>query len=220
MAVMEPVSSLSQFLSVLTELRLGQRARYPFYCALLYTTAKGMDAALGRYVDRNWEELDAMTGETCLVFVLGDLRNEPAAGDRPFSSREVYRVAEHLGVRASALPCAAFFARPDHSREVLRVRISDYLGPQAPDADERTLTRAFRGMSAAIARCARLSAADRIDCLRAELIREQRESFPVAAPPPGQGLASAASTVDSVEKVIVGGTTIAATVLRVLGIGI
>src|SRR5437764_5143276 len=79
MAVMEPVSSLSQFLTVLTELRLGQRARYPFYCALLYTTAEGMDAALGRYVDRNWEELDAMTGETCLVFVLGDLRNEPAA---------------------------------------------------------------------------------------------------------------------------------------------
>ena len=114
MAVMEPLSSLSQFLSVLAELRFGQRAPYPFYCALLYTTAEGMDAELGRYVDRNWEELDAMTGESCLVFVLGDLRYEPAAGHRPFSSREVYRVAEHLGVRASALPCAAFFSRPDH----------------------------------------------------------------------------------------------------------
>jgi hypothetical protein len=129
-------------------------------------------------------------------------------------------VAEHLGVRASSLPCAAFFSRPDHSREVLRVRISDYLGPRAPEADDQTLTRAFRGMSAAVARCAHLDADGRIDCLRAELIREQREAFPAATPPTGDKLASAASTVDPVEKVVVGGTTIATTVLRALGIGI
>jgi len=228
MAVSEPVSSLSQFISVLTQLQLGERAPYPFYCALLYTTAEGLDVTLARYVDRNWEELDAMTSDNCLVFVLGDLRMEPAAGYRPFSSREVYRVAEHLGVRPGSLPCAVFFSRPDHSREVLCVRISAYLGLPANQSDEQTLTRAFRSMSSAIARCARLDVDGRIDCLETELTSEQRRAFPDTAsssddhlrPSVTDELASAAETVGSVNTLLVAGTTIAATISRALGIGI
>ena len=111
MAVMEPVTGLQQFLTVLTELRFGQREGYPFYCALLYTVAAGLDADLARYVDEHEEELDAMTGDKCLVFRVGDVRSEPAAGHRPFSSHEVYRIAELLGVPARSLPCAVFFAQ-------------------------------------------------------------------------------------------------------------
>jgi hypothetical protein len=218
MAMMEPLSGLSQFVSVLTELRLGERSPFPFYCALLYTVAEGLDTDLARYVDSNWEEMDAMTAETCLVFVVGDRQTEAAAGHKPFSAQEVYGIADHLGVRPTALPCAAFFAEPDASREVLRVRLADYLGHIEGQASGATLTRAFRSMSAALARCTAISTATRLDCLRSELIREQQLAFGQPHPSSGERLSSAVSSVDSVEKVIVGGATIATTVLRLLGI--
>jgi len=219
-AMMEPVSGLSAFLSVLAELRLGERAPYPFYCALLYTIAEGLDAELARYVDANWEELDAMTDDRCLVFVVGDVHMEAAAGHKPFSTQEVYRIADHLGVRASALPCAAFFSRPDHSREVLRVRLADYLVPSVGEADGSALTRGFRGMAAAMDRCVNVSDDSRLDCLRAELVREHQRASPAPSRSAGKELASAASTTEGVEKVLVGGATIASTVLRLLGIGL
>jgi hypothetical protein len=63
MAMMEPVRGLSQFVAVLADLRDGARSPYPFYCALLYTVAEGIDAELAAYVDAHCDELDAMTGD-------------------------------------------------------------------------------------------------------------------------------------------------------------
>jgi hypothetical protein len=223
MAMMEPLSGLSQFLSVLTELRLGERSPFPFYCCLLYTVADGLDTDLARYVDANWEEMDAMTGDSCLVFVVGDRKTEAAAGHKPFSPQEVYRIADHLGVRPTALPCAAFFADPEGSREMLRVRLTDYIGHIGhieSNVDGATLTRAFRSMSSALTRCSAMPAETRLDCLRRELIQEQELAFGPKPSSAGERLSSAASTVGSVEQVVVGGATIATTVLRLLGIGI
>jgi hypothetical protein len=221
MAMMEePLSGLSQFLSVLTELRLGERSPFPFYCGLLYTVADGLDTDLARYVDANWEEMDAMTGDRCLVFVVGDRNWETAAGHKPFSPQEVYRIADHLGVRPTALPCAAFFVDPDGSREVLRVRLIDYLGDFGSHVDGARLTRAFRSMSSALTRCSAEPAEASLECLRRELVREQELAFGGKPSSTGERLSSAASTVGSVEQVLVGGTTIATTVLRLLGIGI
>ena len=215
MAMMEPVRGLSQFVAVLADLRDGARSPYPFYCALLYTVAEGIDAELAAYVDANWDELDAMTGDRGLVFVVGDVRDEPVAGHRAFSPAEVYAIAGHLGVRSSALPCAAFFTRPAASRDVLRLRLADYLPA------ERTapaLTGAFRGIASALDRCAALPGdADRLDCLRSELIRE-RELW-LGGPSATERLESAASAAGSMEKVVVSGATILTTVLGILGGG-
>jgi hypothetical protein len=218
MAMMEPVSGLSEFLTVVTELRFGQRSPYPFYCALLYTVAEGADAALARYIEENWDELDAMTGDRCLVFTVGDAHPEPAAGHRPFSPQEIYRIADHLGVRASALPCAAFFSNLDESREVIRVRLADYVRWSPDRQNGPTFTRAFRAITTALTRCSDHSQAERIDCLRDALVREHESAFPSESPTPADRLDSTASAVGSVEKVLVSGTTIATTVLRVLGI--
>src|ERR687884_465067 len=37
----EPLGSLEAFLAVLADIERGDRAPYPFYCALLYTNAEG-----------------------------------------------------------------------------------------------------------------------------------------------------------------------------------
>ena len=67
-------------------------------------------------------------------------------------------------------------------------------------------------------RCAALRGdADRLDCLRAELIRE-RELW-LGGPSAADRLESAASAAGSMEKVVVSGATILTTVLGILGGG-
>lgn len=74
----------------LGKIERGEHPPYPFYCALLYTVSEGLDARLSEYVDQNWDELDSMTGSSCLVLFVG-------AGPRadseaqPFAQKEVYR---------------------------------------------------------------------------------------------------------------------------------
>lgn len=218
MAMMEPVSGLSEFLTVVAELRFGQRSLYPFYCALLYTVAEGADADLARYIEENWDELDAMTGDRCLVFTVGDVHPEPAAGYRAFSPQEIYRLADHLGVRATALPCAAFFSELEDSREVIRVRLAHYVGWSSGTTNGPTFTRAFRTITTALSQCSDRPFPGRLDCLRDALVREHELAFPSESPTAADRLDAAASAVGSVEKVLVSGTTIATTVLRALGI--
>jgi hypothetical protein len=209
----EPIRGLSEFLAVLERLESGELSPYPFYCALLYTVAAGMDAELAQFVDANWDELDGMTADNCLVFVVGDKRTEAAAGHRAFTVQEVYRIAEELGVKPRALPCAAFFTDPGHSREVLRLRVGDYLPPPyAGDAGDR-LTTAFRGIASALGSCAQRDQRTRMDCLRTELTKEHAALAP--GPSGREQLQAAASTTAALEKVVVSGTTIATTVLRV-----
>lgn len=211
----EPIRGLSEFLAVLERLESGELSPYPFYCALLYTVASGVDAELAQFVDANWDELDGMTADNCLVFVLGDKRTEVAAGHRAFTVQEVYRLAGELGVKPRALPCAAFFTDPGHSREVLRLRVGDYLPDATAGKPGERLTTAFRGIASALATCAAREQRTRLDCLRTELKREH-DAF-VPGPSGREQLEAAASTTEALEKVVVSGTTIATTVLRVLG---
>jgi hypothetical protein len=211
----EPIRGLSEFLAVLHRLESGELSPFPFYCALLYTVAGGVDAELARFVDTNWDELDGMTGDNCLVFVLGDARDEAAAGHRPFTVQEVYRVAEELGVKPRALPCAAFFTEPARSREVLRLRIGEYLPDGSAGAAGERLTTAFRGIASALSSCVRDDRRGELDCLRTELGKEHAR---FAGRPSGrEQLEAAASTTEALEKVVVSGATIATTVLRALG---
>lgn len=217
--MMEPLSGLSEFISVLAQLKYGERSPYPFYCALLYTVAEGVDADLARFVDQHWEELDGMTGGNCLVFVVGDARPEAAAGHRAFAAAEVYRVADELGVRASALPCAAFFVEPDESRDVLRLRLADYLFDAEP-ASMSGMTAGFRGIATALSRCSSLDRDAGLDCLRDELVRERARLLGARGASASEHLESAAATTATLEKVVVSGATIASTVLGVFGIAL
>jgi hypothetical protein len=220
MAVMEPVTGLQQFLTVLAELRFGQREGYPFYCALLYTVAAGLDADLARYVDEHEEELDAMTGDRCLVFRVGDVRAEPAAGHRPFATHEVYRIAELLGVSQRSLPCAVFFAEPDASRELLTLRLASFVRAEPTgETSAQTLNRAFRGIATALDDCSRLPVDERLACLRASLRAEHERLGGREAPPTvGERIQDAGATAEAAGSIITLGTTIAVAAAKAFGI--
>jgi hypothetical protein len=118
-----------------------------------------------------------------------------------------------MGVRASALPCAALFTDPARSRELLRVQLSKYL---PPDPDEAILTDAFRGMADALNHCRSASQSTRLDCLRPELIKEHDRLEPHL--PPGQRVSAeerlqeAGAWSDALHKVLPLGTSIAAVI--------
>ena len=120
--MMEPLTGLTELIAVLSALERGEKAGFPIYCALLFTAEDGLDEQISRFVGQHWSELDDMTGDDCLVFVVGDRDPEQVIGGRRFAPREVYSIARELGARADALPCACFFVDPSSSREVLRVR--------------------------------------------------------------------------------------------------
>ena len=66
-----PVHGLADFLARTAEIERGDVRPFPTYCALLYTTEKGTDEAIARYVSESFGELHAMTGNDCLVFLVG-----------------------------------------------------------------------------------------------------------------------------------------------------
>lgn len=229
-AHMKPVSGLRGFTRHMSAVAEGTGRAYSVYCALLYTVAEGADAEIARYVATHWDELDAMTSNRCLVFVIGEtgFRYRDAGIDYSpqrvpggstlmpdqLSPAQVYRVADYLGVRPTALPCAAFFVRPQSSREVLRLRLADYV-PDASDPEQ--MTRSFRGIATATETCRKAPMSERLDCLREELVRERERMVPRVGPSPAERVDAAAATVESVEKVLVSSTTIAGALLRVLG---
>jgi hypothetical protein len=211
---MEPVHGIREFVDALARLEAGQEAPYPFYCVLLCTAAEGLDAELSAFVDKHWEELDAMTDTNCLVFVVG--KGPCADPDRQFAPKDVYRIAEHLGVRSSALPCAAFFSRPDQSPDVLRVRLETFLrgGP----VEGKMITR-FRGLATALNRCAGIrDEGDRLERLR-EALLEEHGWWNHRTTTTGEKLDVAASTAGVIEKVLAVGATVGGTLLKALGIG-
>ena len=59
-----------------------------------------------------------MTGEDCLVFVVGDRDQEQVVGGRRFAAREAYSIGRELGAKPDVLPCAYFFVDPATSRDV------------------------------------------------------------------------------------------------------
>jgi hypothetical protein len=207
----EPLGSLEAFVAVLSEIERGDRPPYPFYCALLYTTAGGTDARVSEYLESNWQDLDGMTGDRCLVFLIADNAPIPIVRGREFTPTEVYRVADELGIRASSLPCAAFFADPAGSRELLRVKLSEYLPPEATGP---TFTSAFRGIADALNRCRPLDRDGRLDCLRAELVEEHKRLQP--GPSADERVQQAGQRADSLQKVLTLGTSIAAVIGGVL----
>lgn len=207
----EPLGSLEAFLAALEDIEAGQKPAYPFYCALIYTAAGGADARISDYLAASWEELDGLTGDKCLVFLIADRAPRPIVRDRPFTPAEVYRVADELGVRASALPCAAFFVDPATSRELLRVQLGKYL---PADPDHAILTDAFRGIADALHRCRPASQSTRLDCLRAELIEEHEHLMPAVST--GQRLQEAGAWSDALQKVVTVGASIAAVIAGVV----
>lgn len=213
MAMMQPLSGLTEFIAVLSALERGEDAGFPFYCALLFTLEEGLDQQIARFVGQRWRELDDMTGDDCLVFVIGDRDPEQVVGGRRFAVGEVYSIARELGARPDALPCACFFVDPAASREVLRVRLRDYLPPPESRAED-DLTRGFRGLGAALQTCAGRPSQQRLQCLRAELLDQHmwlaRERDLTSPDPRESG--------ESFQRVLTTGASIASSVATVLGL--
>jgi hypothetical protein len=213
MAMMQPLSGLTEFIAVLSALERGEDAGFPIYCALLFTVEEGLDEQIARYVGQHWNELDDMTGDDCLVFVVGDRDAEQVIGGRRFAAREVYSIARELGARADALPCACFFVDPAASREVLRVRLRDYLPPLETRAQD-DLTRGFRGIGAALQTCAGRDSPQRLQCLRGELIEQHRRLTGGGDVPDPENRDRA----ESFQRVLASGASIASSVATVLGL--
>jgi hypothetical protein len=213
MAMMQPISGLTEFIAALSALERGQDAGYPFYCALLYTVEDGLDERIAQFVADHWWELDDMTGDECLVFVVGDRDEEQVVGGRRFAPREVYSIARELGAKPDVLPCACFFVDPSTSREVLRLRLRDYLPPPERRAED-DLTRAFRGIAAALQSCAAEASETRLACLRAELTEQHSRLLGRQSPAEQASHASGGSF----ERVLASGASIASSIATVLGI--
>lgn len=211
--MMQPISGLTDFLAVLSALERGEDAGFPIYCALLFTSEEGLDQRIGVFVAEHWWELDDMTANDCLVFVIGDRDHEQVLGGRQFTPNEVYSVARELGAKADVLPCACFFVDPSTSRDVLRLRLRDYLPPSEPSGDG-DLTRGFRAIGSALQSCAQCPVDERLDCLRAQLIEQHRRLV-------GDRESDAAGSQESgrsFERVLASGASIASSIATVLGI--
>jgi hypothetical protein len=140
-------------------------AVYPLYCMLLYTSEPGLDADLYEYVVKHWSEVDAATGVDVLVFVVEDGAPDKALR-RPLDRRDVYRIAELLDVRITALPAAVFFCHPSATR-TLTVRLRDFL----PSADGEGVKRGVRAIGEVGRSCAEIDDDDeRLDAVREQSI--------------------------------------------------
>jgi hypothetical protein len=133
----------------------------------------------------------------------------------------VYRIAEHLGISPRDLPCAAFFAVPDASREMLTLRLGSFVGAD-PDGQTsaQTLNRAFRAIATALDDCSRLPKDSRLACLRESLrVEHERLVGRTTSTPVSERVRDAGATADAAGSIITLGTTIAAAVAKALGFG-
>jgi hypothetical protein len=210
--MMQPISGLTEFLALLSRLERGEAGGFPIYCALLFTTEGGLDERIAHFVADHWWELDDMTADDCLVFVVGDRDQEQVVGGRRLVPSEIYSVARELGARADVLPCACFFVEPASSRDVLRLRLRDYIPGADPPAED-DLTRAFRAVGSALQTCATRPADQRLDCLRAELTHQHERLVGDRGSTGGP-----AQSLGRAERVLASGASVAASIATVLGI--
>lgn len=116
-----------------------------------------------------------------------------------------------------ALLCAAIFARPDQSANVLRVKLGGFLGAGLGEA---TLNDRSRGIATALRGCSKAPEDQRLDRLRESPIDEYARWHGHEPQSVADRLDAAASASTSINKVASPGSTVAGTVLRLLGIGI
>jgi hypothetical protein len=187
--------------------RAQEQDDFPFYGVLLYTRAPGADSNLRGLVNAYKEELDALTGANCLLYFIQN------GGEVDIA--QVYRVAEALGVSATALPCATFFSEPAVSRQVLRVRLNEFGLPLTYYSRDH-LIRNFRSIADALGRSAGASDGERMETLRAELIREHERLRHVVPATARERLESAGATAGAASAVFAVGKNVASAVLALV----
>ena len=166
------------FFVALEAIKRGEMQAYPIYCALLYTAEEGLDEKIARYVSESFGELDAMTSEDCLVFVVDDVNADWLPGQSgeqhampPLNRSDVYRLAEELGIPPSPLPCAAFFIRPS-AKELLTLPLNVYVPTDTTGVP--AIVPTFRAIASATRTCAKKPRDDRLKCLDVALKRERK----------------------------------------------
>jgi hypothetical protein len=138
---------------------------YHYYAVLLCTNETGLDAQIQQHVVDNWDSLDHMTGEVCLVFSVADQAPGSGRPDRTFPATAVYDIAREFGVRMTDLPAVVVFLTPTAPDvEMLIVPMVSYLPSDGIASED--ITRAFRGLATAMFDCSTKSYAERLDCLR------------------------------------------------------
>jgi hypothetical protein len=94
------------------------------------------------FVHREFDDLSALIGPSCLTFVLAS-RRLPARRASP--ANEVFEIARALGAEVSALPCAIFFTEPDKRPETRAIDLRRFL-PNGDAATESELELGFRAL--------------------------------------------------------------------------
>jgi hypothetical protein len=226
-----PVRGAGDFFAALAAIERGEMRAYPTHCALLYTAEEGLDQAIARYVSESFGELDAMTGDDCLVFVVDDVQSDwrPQESNwrspvhaAPLSRSDVYRIARALGIAPSSLPCAAFFVHPSGSEDLLTLRLGPYMPTDAHGTS--TVAPMFRAIASATRTCAEDPDEARLTCLRGALEREHARMTQLGfgrdvEPSKRRGLfRTAGDTAASVNSIHLAGKTIAAAFAEALGI--
>ena len=160
------------------ELGLATEARrYPVYGVLMYTAEGGLDAAVHRYVCANWDALEALTGDDCLIFALEDI-SEWAAGEESLGRlrrEEVYDIARMLNVPLDALPALALFVEPDSRRKALILPLVEWL--PGDDPTDAQVNRVFRLIAQRVLAVGDTRAARRLSKLEREL-KSARRTLP------------------------------------------
>jgi hypothetical protein len=138
---------------------------YPFYCVLLYKPTNALNARLHEYVVRQWEYLDELTGQSCLLLAI----ENPYGVTRiqNFKPQQVYEVARYLGAPADALPCMVLFTEPETRRDTLVIRLRHVL-PPSKDLTDEDITNFFQHLQTAIDSCA-ATPDERLACLERAL---------------------------------------------------
>ncbi len=120
---LQPIFNLAQLLQ---NWDLFKQKEYPFYACLLYTD---QDVEIAEYIKKNYNEVDRMSGRSCLVFAIEKPPEEdkdkilPMIKDNsnpffydlskkqshPFDKTMAYEIANHLGVGLDNFPCVVLF---------------------------------------------------------------------------------------------------------------
>jgi hypothetical protein len=171
----EPIRSFEHLAQALE----GGLDPYPYYCMLMYAPGNGLDERLANYTHSRWDELDRLTGDSCLLFAMDSVEaGRPLTSFRP---QDIFEIARYLGATVADVPGMLMFTQPHDREDVLVLRLREILPPSEQLKDE-DLSILFREWAAIMDSYAQGKATDRLDCLESSL----EDLWPTATPWPDQ----------------------------------
>jgi hypothetical protein len=156
--MMLPTYSLADFINL-----MKSDFKFPFFSVLLYAPLNGLNDRLHKYVLDHWAYLNSLTGDSCLLLAVEDIkRNDKARDYRP---TEIYDIARQLGAPVNTLPCMIFFTEPKDQQATMLFQLRKFL-PDSKTLTDDDLTALFSDVAAVADQCHAAPAAERLQCLR------------------------------------------------------